>query len=89
VLTVHRSMSAREPNRGFLASRQSVRRTNATKIPTSPPPISRSHSTRDVARRSTGGLFANLFAKSPRLSSTPVHKEVVMYVFPGPIRLLC
>ncbi|KAH3961873.1 hypothetical protein HBH70_065470 [Parastagonospora nodorum] len=72
-----RSMSAREPNRG-LASRQSVRRTNTTKIPASPPPISRSHSTRDVARRSTGGLFANLFAKSPRLPSTPVHKEVVM-----------
>lgn len=75
-----RSTSAREPSRGFMATRPTVRRTNTTKLPTSPPEMPRTQSTRDVARRSTGGIFANLFARPPRTLTTPVHKEAPMLV---------
>jgi hypothetical protein len=50
------------------------------KQPPSPPAIARTHSGRDIARRSTGGIFANLFARPPRTPTTPVHKETIMSV---------
>jgi hypothetical protein len=75
-----RSTSAREPSRGFMSTRPTVRRTNTIKLPTSPPPITRTQSSRDVSRKSTGGIFANLFARPPRTPTTPVHKETPMLV---------
>lgn len=71
-----RSMSAREPAKGYMSTRPSMRRTSTMK---SPPPMVRTQSTRDVARRSTGGIFASFFAKPA--SRTPVavaHKEIPM-----------
>jgi hypothetical protein len=70
MLTNSRSMSAREPTKTHLAARPTIRRTSTIKVPTSPPPVSRSLSTRDASRKSTGGIFANLFARpTPRTPS--------------------
>jgi hypothetical protein len=69
-----RSMSAREPTKAYLATRPSVRRTSTIKLPPAAPLLTRTQSTRDVSRRSTGGIFANLFTRpTPR---TSVHKEM-------------
>lgn len=78
-LTMTRSKSAREPSKPYMSTRPTLRRTSTIKTPTSPPPALRSPSIRDASRRSTGGLFANLFSRpSPRTPSGV--KEVHMYV---------
>ncbi|KAF2473165.1 uncharacterized protein BDR25DRAFT_129275 [Lindgomyces ingoldianus] len=81
-----RSVSAREPNRVYMATRPSMRRSSTLKLPTATAtPISRSHSmsARDSARdsthaprRSTGGLLATLFKPPTRASTTVLHKEI-------------
>jgi hypothetical protein len=71
-----RSMSAREPQKVYM--RPTVRRTSTIKLPTATAaPVSRPPlSPRDSARRSTGGLFANLFKAPPRSPDKLLHKEI-------------
>lgn len=72
-----RSMSARESGRNHASTRPTLRRTSTIKSPS--PDITRTQSGREVSRRSTGGLFANLFNRpAARAPSTPVHKEPQM-----------
>ncbi|KAH7087999.1 IBR domain-containing protein [Paraphoma chrysanthemicola] len=69
-----RSMSARDTPKTYATpTRPSVRRTSTIKLPSGTPQLARTQSTRDVSRRSTGGIFANLFTRPT--SRTPVHKE--------------
>lgn len=70
-----RSTSIREQSRGFLSSRQSVRRTSNVKSPPSPAPVTRTQSAKEPSRK--GGILASLFR--PPQSRTPVaatRKEV-------------
>lgn len=73
-----------------MSTRPSMRRTSTMK---SPPPMARTQSTRDVARKSTGGIFASFFAKPASRTPVPVaHKETPMFVIrkiPPFIWLIC
>lgn len=81
LLTVPRTTSAREPSRGFMSTRPSVRRTSAVKSPPPPSPITRTQSVRDTARKSTGGILSSFFRPlPPRTPTAAVHKEVTRFV---------
>lgn len=71
-----RSMSAREPQKVY--TRPTVRRTSTIKLPAAAAtPVSRPPlSPRESVRRSTGGIFANLFKPPPRSPGQLLHKEV-------------
>ncbi|KAF2852143.1 hypothetical protein T440DRAFT_420845 [Plenodomus tracheiphilus IPT5] len=75
VQKLSRSTSAREPSRGFLSSRPSVRRTGTMKTPPPPAAVTRTQSVKEPARKS--GILSSFFR--PPQSRTPVavaHKEV-------------
>ncbi|KAF2024485.1 hypothetical protein EK21DRAFT_78610, partial [Setomelanomma holmii] len=76
--SLRRSASAREPTKAYMATRPTVRRTSTIKLPAALPQLARTQSVRDVSRRSTGGIFANLFTRpTPR---TPVQRDTTAYL---------
>ncbi|CAA9966585.1 hypothetical protein PTMSG1_09944 [Pyrenophora teres f. maculata] len=66
----------RESSKAHASARPSVRRTGTIKPPTQPPPLTRTQSVKEAARRSTGGILSSFFKPSTsRTPSAGTHKE--------------
>jgi len=67
----------RESSKAHASAKPSVRRTGTIKSPTlPPPPLTRTQSVKEAARRSTGGILSSFFKPSiSRAPSAGTHKE--------------